>query len=105
LEELVIEDVGVFMAIWSILRPFGLFYGHLIYFVAIWNIYVHMVIWYIFPRFGMLHQEKSGDPDVHSVGAKFLPSPLLKNCPPLAWSGVLYILISNSNMPKVKLSI
>jgi hypothetical protein len=21
-----------------------------------------MVIWYIFPRFGMLHQEKSGNP-------------------------------------------
>jgi hypothetical protein len=29
-----------FMAIWSILRPFGIFYGHSVYF---------MVIWYIFP--------------------------------------------------------
>jgi hypothetical protein len=41
------------MAIWSI-------YSHLVYFVAIWKHF--MVIWYIFPRFGMLHQEKSGNP-------------------------------------------
>jgi hypothetical protein len=27
-----------FKAIWSILRPFGLFCGHLVYFVAIWYI-------------------------------------------------------------------
>jgi hypothetical protein len=26
------------MAIWSILRPFGRFCGHLVYFVAIWSI-------------------------------------------------------------------
>jgi hypothetical protein len=31
----------------------GIFYGHLVYFV---------VIWYIIPRFGMLYQEKSGNP-------------------------------------------
>jgi hypothetical protein len=42
------------MAIWYILWLFGIFYGHLVYF---------MVIWYIFPRFGKLHQEKSGNPD------------------------------------------
>jgi hypothetical protein len=24
--------------IWSILRPFGLFYGHLVYFTAVWSI-------------------------------------------------------------------
>jgi hypothetical protein len=41
------------MVIWSILRPFGIFCGHLVYFI---------VIWYIFPRFGMLYQEKSGNP-------------------------------------------
>jgi hypothetical protein len=41
---------------WSILRPFGLFYGHLIYF---------MVIWYIFSHFGMLCQEKSGNPALY----------------------------------------
>jgi hypothetical protein len=65
------EDVGVFKAIWPILRPFGLhilrplclfdiFYGHLVYLMAIWYIlwpfgifYGHLVyfmlIWYIFP--------------------------------------------------------
>jgi hypothetical protein len=40
LEGLAIEDVG-------------LFYGYLVYF---------MVIWYVFPRFGVLCQEKSGNP-------------------------------------------
>jgi hypothetical protein len=41
-----------FMTIWSILRPLEIFYGHLVYFV---------VFWYIFPRFGILDQEKSGN--------------------------------------------
>jgi hypothetical protein len=41
------------MAIWSILRPLEIFYSHLVYFV---------VIWYISPRFGILYQEKSGNP-------------------------------------------
>jgi hypothetical protein len=38
---------------WSILWPFGLFYSHLVYCMA---------IWYIFFRFGVLYQEKSGNP-------------------------------------------
>jgi hypothetical protein len=37
------------------LWPFGVVSGHLVYFMVIW--YVGM-----FSRFGMLHQEKSGDP-------------------------------------------
>jgi hypothetical protein len=37
-----------FMAIWCILLPFGIFCGHLEYYI---------VVWYIFPRFGMLHQK------------------------------------------------
>jgi hypothetical protein len=41
------------MTIWSILRPLEIFYGHLVYFV---------VTCYIFPRFGILDQEKSGNP-------------------------------------------
>jgi hypothetical protein len=52
---------------WYILCPFGLFYCHLVYFAAIWY-----SLWYFgiyFPRFGMLHQEKSGNP-----GEKFIPS-------------------------------
>jgi hypothetical protein len=45
-----------FMAIWSIFVPVGIFYGALVYFVAIWN---------SFPRFGLLYQEKSGNPAIH----------------------------------------
>jgi hypothetical protein len=41
------------MTIWSILRPLEIFYGHLVYFV---------VIWCICPCFGILDQEKSGNP-------------------------------------------
>jgi hypothetical protein len=39
------------------LSPFGLFYGHWKYFMAIFG-----VIWYIFLLFGILDQEKSGNP-------------------------------------------
>jgi hypothetical protein len=42
-----------FMAIWKILLTFGIFYGH---FADL------AVIWYIFPHFGILYQEKSGNP-------------------------------------------
>jgi hypothetical protein len=34
-----VEDVGIFMDIRFILRPFGIFYGHLVYFVVIWYIF------------------------------------------------------------------
>jgi hypothetical protein len=47
------EDISIFhgslvylQAIWYYLWPFGIFYGHLVY----------------FSRFGILHQEKSGNP-------------------------------------------
>jgi hypothetical protein len=36
---------------------FGIFCDHLVYF---------MTIWYIFPRFGMLCREKSGNPDLNA---------------------------------------
>jgi hypothetical protein len=39
--------------IWYILWPCGIFCGHCVYFMVIWN---------NFPRFGMLYQEKSGNP-------------------------------------------
>jgi hypothetical protein len=42
-----------FITISSILLLLEIFYGHLVYFV---------VIWYIFARFGILYQEKSGNP-------------------------------------------
>jgi hypothetical protein len=41
------------MTIWPILRPFGIFWGNLVH---------CLVIWYIFSRFGMLSQDKSGSP-------------------------------------------
>jgi hypothetical protein len=43
-----------------ILWLFGIFYmyGHLVYFMTIRNV---ALIWYIFPRFGILCQEKSGN--------------------------------------------
>jgi hypothetical protein len=44
----------------------GIFYDHLVYFTAIRNILwpcgIFVVIGYIFPHFGMLYQEKSGNP-------------------------------------------
>jgi hypothetical protein len=50
--------------------PFGLFYGHLVYFMAIRSIlrpfgilYGHLVFFMVtFPHFGMLYQEKFGIP-------------------------------------------
>jgi hypothetical protein len=61
-----------FMAIWSILCPFGVFYGYLIYFSHLrtfgtffGQLVYCMVIWYIFPRFGILCREKSGNPGAH----------------------------------------
>jgi hypothetical protein len=41
------------MTIWPVLLLLEIFYGHLVYFV---------VIWYIYPRFGILYPEKSGNP-------------------------------------------
>jgi hypothetical protein len=41
------------MTIWFILLLLEICHGHLVYFV---------VIWYIFNRFGILYQEKSGNP-------------------------------------------
>jgi hypothetical protein len=48
------EDV-YFMAVWSILRPCGMFCGYLGYLAAIWNIL--WLFWYIFFRFGMFYQD------------------------------------------------
>jgi hypothetical protein len=50
-----------FTAIWYILWAFGIFCGHLVNF---------RVIWYNFSSFGMLSQEKSGKPD-YNVGQLF----------------------------------
>jgi hypothetical protein len=45
---------GQFSAIWYIVWHFGIFYGTLVYFMALWYTY--------FPRFGIYHYEKSGSP-------------------------------------------
>jgi hypothetical protein len=34
------------MAIWYIVLPFGIFYCHLVYFIAIWYIFCHLVYFY-----------------------------------------------------------
>jgi hypothetical protein len=48
----------------------GIFYDHLVYFTAIgtilWPFVYFVVIWYIFPRFGILDQEKSGNPEFYT---------------------------------------
>jgi hypothetical protein len=55
------------------MEDFGIFYGHLVYFMVIWyilwsyglfcgNLVHFLVIWFIFSRLGILYQEKSGIP-------------------------------------------
>jgi hypothetical protein len=76
------KTVVYFMAVCSIFRPFGIqgrrryilwpfgpFFGHLVYFVAIGHI-----LWLFgnFLRFGKLHREKSGNPGLESL----IPPPL-----------------------------
>jgi hypothetical protein len=51
---------------WSILRPFGLFYGHLIC-ICYGHLVYFVVIWYTFPTIGILHQEKSGNAESDRV--------------------------------------
>jgi hypothetical protein len=62
-----------FMAIWNILRPSGIFYGHL---VMLWSFGIY------FPRFGISGLEKSGNPAptyissarIYNTNMKFYPS-------------------------------
>jgi hypothetical protein len=48
------------------MENFVIFYGHVKYITALWYILLPfgnvVVIWYISPRFGILQQEKSGNP-------------------------------------------
>jgi hypothetical protein len=62
------------MAIWYILWPFGIFCG----------------IWYIFPRFGMFRQEKSGNPG-HKQHAEIVVksgSPFERDCRAIGLAGI-----------------
>jgi hypothetical protein len=56
-----------FMDTWTVLRSFGIFYGHLVYVVRGNLVY--------FSRFGILYLEKSGNPATHTS----LHPPLLRN--------------------------
>jgi hypothetical protein len=60
LEGLGMDNVGIFWAILNCLRSLDIFYGPWVQFVK---------IWYMFSRFGMLYQAKSGNPapDMRSV--------------------------------------
>jgi hypothetical protein len=56
------------------MKDVGQFYGHLFNFTAISFIFMAMwytswSFWYIFPVFGMLWREKSGNPGVRSEAA------------------------------------
>jgi hypothetical protein len=53
---------------WSTLWPFGMLYNHLVFTMAVRCHLVRFVeIWYIFPCFGMLYHEKSGNLVVMAV--------------------------------------
>jgi hypothetical protein len=56
----------------------GIFYDHLVYFRPIgsilWSFGIFVVIWYISPHFGILYQDKSGNPATDCVPFFFLPS-------------------------------
>jgi hypothetical protein len=81
------EDVDILfghLVYIGILPPLGIFCGHLAYFVVIWYILWSFVIfcshllyfvniWYNVSRFGMLYQEKSGNPgDTRMLGSSCL---------------------------------
>jgi hypothetical protein len=53
------KNLKYFRAFWNILWTFGIFYYHLVRFVF---------IWYIFSGFGIMYQQKSGNPDDCHVG-------------------------------------
>jgi hypothetical protein len=47
------------MAIWNILRAFGISHDHLVHF---------LLIWYISSGFGIMYKEKSGNPGRDGLG-------------------------------------
>jgi hypothetical protein len=53
------------MTIWDILSPFGTFCIHLVHFVF---------IWYIFSGFGIMYQEKSGNPGPETLIERVSPA-------------------------------
>jgi hypothetical protein len=63
----------------------GIFYDHVVYFMAIGSISGHLVyfavIWYTFPNFGILDQEKSGNPGHSAKTNVQLKTVLIKYIP------------------------
>jgi hypothetical protein len=64
-----------FITISNILRPFGVLYGNLVWFV---------VIWYIFPVLVCLDQEKSGNPayttrSLHNMSSRYTYAEYLRS--------------------------
>jgi hypothetical protein len=63
-----------FLSLWSILLPFGIFYGYLVHFVVILVYFVVILVYFVvilvyfvdilvyFSNFGMLYGDKSGNP-------------------------------------------
>jgi hypothetical protein len=49
-----LKNVDIFKAIWNVLQIYGIFYDLLVNFVF---------LWYTFSCFGIMHEEKSGNPD------------------------------------------
>jgi hypothetical protein len=39
------ENLGIFITIWTIFGPLEIVYGHLVYFVVIWYIFPVLVFW------------------------------------------------------------
>jgi hypothetical protein len=56
-----------FMLIWNMLWPFGIFYRKFV------------VVWYIFPHFGMLCQDKSGNPAANPISIQHSAEYLMMN--------------------------
>jgi hypothetical protein len=61
------------------MKAYGLFYGHSVYFTAIW----YILLLFGFSRFGMFYQEKSGNPTPKSG------QPLLLKISNLLWCWTL----------------
>jgi hypothetical protein len=82
-----------FMAIWYILLPFAIFYGHLVYLTAIcyilWPLGIFVVHLDKFSRFGILYQEKSGNPVQHTSNAAAKYLGYLRECRALEFCHLL----------------
>jgi hypothetical protein len=66
------------------MKNFGMFHCHLVYFrpfgiLYVWPLGILWQFWYIFSRFRLLHEEKSGNPDCCKNGSPMLKTWSAKN--------------------------